>query len=93
MTPRMIEQLQEAHAKIGYYIITKNDRTGSFRVERVDRVGVTLKSKEVVIDLLTQNNNGLRYSAYSHIFETMKEAEEAVQRLTEMKRKETEEAA
>jgi hypothetical protein len=81
MTPRMYEMLRDAHQQIGNYVLLKSDRTGQFRVDSVTKVAATIKPQEIVIDLVTMNGFIRQFNAYTIIFTSRKEAEEAATNL------------
>lgn len=90
MTPRMIETTAEAIAQIGKYVVVKNDKTGSFRTDLVVYVSSRFKKDTATHHLHTANGYGLQMNAYTRVYESYHEAEEALASLMERKRKENE---
>ena len=87
MTPRIEELTENARQQIGKYIIVKNDKTGSFRTDRVCRINAVYGPKTATFDLVTENNYQKQYNAYTLVYESRKQAEDALQSLNERQRK------
>jgi len=77
MTPRMYDLIGEAHQQIGKYVLLKSDKTGKYRVDSVAKIGATLTTDGIVIDLLTLNGFSRQFNAYTKVFNSRKEAEDA----------------
>lgn len=77
MTPRMYDLIGEAHQHIGKYVLLKSDKTGKYRVDSVSKIGATLTLDGIVIDLLTLNGFSRQFNAYTKVFNSRKEAEDA----------------
>jgi len=90
MTPRMIETTTEAINQIGKFVIVKNDRTGSFRTDLMVYVSSKFKKDTANHYLHTANGYGLQLNAYTRVYESNREAEDALTLLLERKNKENE---
>ena len=83
MSPRAYDLISEAHQNIGNYVILKSDRTGTYRVEMVEKTAVLMSHKGVDIDLVTTSGGLRKFNAYLKVFQSRKEAEETAMKLNQ----------
>lgn len=81
MTPRLIEIQTDAIQKIGKYVIVKNNKTNTFLIDMVDRVNAVHRKDSATFDLVTMNNYTQQDNAYARVYDSRREAEDALQNL------------
>ena len=90
MTPRMIELATEAINNIGKYIIVYHKEMKRYQIDIVKRVHADLNKQSGTFYLITEQYHHQLFNAHSRIYESRKEAEEALQAIRAKQEKELE---
>ena len=92
MTPRMIELATEAISTIGKYIIVYHKEMKRYQIDIVKRVHADLNKQSGTFYLITEQYHHQLFNAHSRVFESRREAEEALANLIAKHEKELEQA-
>lgn len=93
MTPRMIELTTDAISNIGKYILVRHKELKSYKIDIVKRVHADLEKQSATIYLITEQHHHQLFSAHTRVYESRKEAEEALASLIQKQEKELQEQA
>lgn len=92
MTPRMIEIATDAISNIGKYIIVYHEKMKRYQIDIVKRVHADLNKQSGTYYLITEQYHHQLFNAHSRVFESRKEAEEALTSLIKKQEKEEQNA-
>ena len=89
---RMIELASEAISNIGKYIIVYHKEMKRYQIDIVKRVHADLNKQSGTFYLITEQYHHQLFNAHSRVFESRREAEEALANLIAKHEKELEQA-
>jgi len=84
---RTIEQIREAHARIGYWFIVKNSK-GAFMPALIHHIAIRLLKNSIELVAVSENGYELAVNANTLLFESVKEAQNAADSLAKLKENE-----